>query len=136
MSTRYQLRLEVALHAGQFKTTHIQVSVYYSKGGSNFFHGTLDQRGVYVSVGPMEVLPGGQMRFVLTKGCRHCLLHLGRDSQKRVDEVWEGVLQDIAGRTGTVWEMVQRVLREENLSLTYADIPELAQAQAQEEAFA
>lgn len=130
MSTRHKLRLEVAPHSGQFKTTHIEVSVYYSKGGANYFHGHIDQRGVYVSVGPMEVMPGGQMRFALTKGYRTCLLQIGRDSQKRVDEVWEGVMQDIVGRAGTVWEMVQRVLREESLSLTYADIPELAQTEA------
>ena len=35
--------------------THLKVEIYYSKGGSNVWHGTTEPRGYWLSLGAVEV---------------------------------------------------------------------------------
>lgn len=37
--------------------THLKIETYYSKGGSNVWHGTQEPRGYWLSLGAVEVKP-------------------------------------------------------------------------------
>lgn len=84
---------ERKLHDG--KTTEqdvIEVSVYYSKGGLNYFHGGSDARGYYISVTPktIEVTAGSPFtseRTMLMSGFKKHVRAADRFSAKALDEV-------------------------------------------------
>lgn len=38
--------------------THLKIQLYYSKGGMNYFSGTTERRGIYLSVSPVSVFQG------------------------------------------------------------------------------
>jgi hypothetical protein len=47
----------------------VVIDVYYDKGGTNYFVGSRDPRGIYVSIRPVEIKDGIQT-FVLFKGVK------------------------------------------------------------------
>jgi hypothetical protein len=77
------------------KTTEqdvIEVSVYYSKGGLNYFHGGSDPRGYYLSVTPktIEVTEGSPFRCertMLMSGFKKFVREAARFSDKALNEV-------------------------------------------------
>ncbi len=72
--------------------THINVSVYYSKGGSNFFSGGTDKRGYWASWGPVEVKDNGCVSQILGKGGRVLLAEVARFNQKHLAAWGEKVM--------------------------------------------
>lgn len=62
--------------------THIQISVYYSKGGMNYFSGESSQRGFYVSVTPVQK-SNGCISTVLFSGLKQLILNASRYSEKQ-----------------------------------------------------
>ena len=79
------------------KTTEqdvIEVQVYYTKGGLNYFHGGSDPRGYYISVSPktIEVTEGSPFvseRSMLFSGFKKHVREASRFSAKVLDEVAE-----------------------------------------------
>jgi len=64
--------------------THLEVSVYYTKGGANYFSGGTTPRGYYLSVRPVT-LRDGMKSFDLFAGCKKFLFETARYTAKQFD---------------------------------------------------
>lgn len=64
----------------------VEVKVYYSKGGMNYFTGTVERRGVYVSVTPLTV-DGAVVGYTAFSGYKLFVLELGRYSPRKVEQI-------------------------------------------------
>ena len=62
--------------------THFEVSVYYTKGGTNYFSGGITPRGYYVSVTPVTK-GNGTISYTMFTGHKRLLLKTTRYSQKQ-----------------------------------------------------
>ena len=62
--------------------SHLQVSVYYTKGGANYFSGGTIPRGYYISVTPVTK-GNGMVRYTMFTGRKHLLLQTARYSDKQ-----------------------------------------------------
>ena len=69
-------------HGGLKNASHLQVSVYYTKGGSNYFTNNIDRRGYYVSVTPVTK-GNGTISYTLFTGRKQLLLESSRYSEKQ-----------------------------------------------------
>lgn len=79
------------------KTAHgnnIEVEVYYSLGGYNVFTYETEKRGIYLSVGPIE-LSDGMVCFTAFSGSKIFLEELKRKNAKKLAE-WEKRIEPIA----------------------------------------
>lgn len=65
----------------------IEVELYYSKGGANYFSGSYDKRGIYASIKPVEVKADGSVGFIIGKGVRTVLVELKAKSNKTLEKV-------------------------------------------------
>jgi hypothetical protein len=85
------------------ETTHIRVSVYYSK----------DQhpRGYALSVRPVKIKDGWET-CLLFSGCSKFLKEVKRYSKKVEEQVCLEVLKELSDKTGNTWEMVEMVTQE------------------------
>ena len=73
------LGVEKATAAGR-KITHLEVDVYYSKGGTNHLRGVEEKRGYYISVQPVRI-EDGIVEMIPTKGEKRLLEEAGRKSK-------------------------------------------------------
>lgn len=92
--------------------THVEVEVYYMLNG---------KRGLWVSVTPIQ-LEKTESGFLFSKfevgaGCRHFRCPLNRKSSKDGKNMARTVLNEIENKDGTAWDMIQKVLTDENLVL-------------------
>lgn len=62
--------------------SHLEVSVYYTKGGMSAFTGQVSPRGYYLSVRPVT-LGKGTVSFNLFSGCKRLMLKANRYSNKQ-----------------------------------------------------
>jgi hypothetical protein len=62
--------------------THLEVSVYYTKGGVNYFSGGTIRRGYYISVKPVTK-GNGTISFELFSGRKQFLLETARYTAKQ-----------------------------------------------------
>jgi len=62
--------------------THLEVSVYYDKGGANYFSGGMMPRGYYLSVRPVTK-GNGSVSFALFSGNSKLLLQTQRYTDKQ-----------------------------------------------------
>lgn len=62
--------------------SHLEVSVYYTKGGMSVFTGQVSPRGYYLSVRPVT-LGNGMVSFDLFSGCKKLILEANRYSEKQ-----------------------------------------------------
>ena len=71
------------------KATHLKVSLYYSKGGMNYFTGTNERRGIWLSVSPVTrtVYPegGSSEGYTAFTGVKECLKEMARFNQNTFD---------------------------------------------------
>ena len=108
-TTRVLKQLEVA--TGQ--ATHIEVSIYYSKGGMNYFSGGNEARGLYLSVTPVSITKyesGGIGRsFRAFSGVKQHIKNMGRFSEKILNE--EVVDEDM------IKKLLDHVLEKGNITL-------------------
>ncbi len=85
-TTRILKQLEVATGSA----THVEVSIYYSKGGMNYFSGNNEARGLYLSVTPVTIRKyegGGSSRaFTAFSGVKQHIKDMGRFSEKVLNE--------------------------------------------------
>jgi hypothetical protein len=61
---------------------HLEVSVFYDKGGKSYFTGQVSPRGYYLSVRPVT-LNNGMVRFSMFSGCKKLILESNRFSEKQ-----------------------------------------------------
>lgn len=117
LSDNILLRVEAGAEKG---TTHVQVRVFYDKGGLNHFTSRDDKRGVYVVVTPIEVIKYADHDIVKTglfSGYKKLLVETKRKSDKTLDEQRACVSKQVAEKTGVAWEMVEAVLSKHGLTL-------------------
>jgi hypothetical protein len=85
-TTRILKELEVATG----EATHVEVSLYYSKGGMNYFSGNNEARGLYLSVTPVSITKyegGGIGRsFKAFSGVKQHIKSMARFSEKVLNE--------------------------------------------------
>lgn len=62
--------------------THLEVSVYYTKGGLSYFSGQTSPRGYYLSVRPVTKA-NGMVSFDLFSGVKRLILETNRYSDKQ-----------------------------------------------------
>lgn len=85
-----EIRPELAANSGRRITnpTHIQLEVYYTTGGQNWFSGGKIQRGYYLSATPMERRERGNgvtmVSCVLGTGVKTLLLEANRYTDKQM----------------------------------------------------
>lgn len=100
------------------ETTDLKVTVFYDKGGVNYFNGDNSRRGYYLSVRPVTVTkfeasptcPGYTSEvFALFSGLKRFLVEAKVFSQKKFN--------DLQPDPATVNELVQAVLVQSDLKL-------------------
>ena len=64
--------------------THLKVEIYYSKGGANYFTGTNEKRGIYLSVSPVTRGENSES-YIGFSGIKKHLVDMARFSQKTFD---------------------------------------------------
>ena len=64
--------------------THLEVSVYYTKGGDNYFSSSTIRRGYYLSVIPVTK-GNGMIGFTMFTGRKKFLLETSRYSAKQFE---------------------------------------------------
>lgn len=67
----------------------LKVHLYYDKGGMNYFHSTVEKRGYYLSVTPVEIkqCDGYQMESYLAfSGAKRLVLEVKRQSDKAYNQ--------------------------------------------------
>ena len=62
--------------------THLEISVYYDKGGTSYFTGQSSPRGFYLSVKPVTK-GNGMIRFTMFTGIKKLLHEVNRYSDKQ-----------------------------------------------------
>lgn len=67
------------------KATHIEIEVYYSKGGMNYFTSRNEQRGIYVSVSPVTRRENS-VSYTAFTGIKKLIKPMARFSQKVLNE--------------------------------------------------
>lgn len=78
--------------------THIKVSVSYQPGGLNSFTHKEEQRGIYVFIYPVKLIPrdGYTIEQVTAySGCKTCVKEQKRDAPKSVEAIWERLQESI-----------------------------------------
>ena len=76
----------------------VQVEVYYNEGGANMFAGTYEQRGIYLSVTPVEIeqtdTPGVVIRLSSAfSGTKTCIEPATRFNRRRLEALAETAMQ-------------------------------------------
>jgi hypothetical protein len=66
------------------KANVLEVSLYYSKGGMNYYTGANERRGLYLSVTPVERTPTSK-GFVAFSGVKQHVKEMARFNQKQFD---------------------------------------------------
>lgn len=79
MRTKKYLQLETNSSA-----THLKVEVYYSKGGMNYFTGSNEKRGIYLSVSPVTRSERSES-YMGFSGIKKHLVDMARFNQKTFD---------------------------------------------------
>src|SRR5215469_15177991 len=64
--------------------SHLEISVYYSKGGLNYFSGQTVPRGYYLSVSPVTKRDG-MVSFTMFSGRKQLLFETARFTAKQFD---------------------------------------------------
>ena len=84
-----QKRLLNSFEITRGKGTHVDIELYYHIGGMNYFTGTSESRGLYISVQPCEkrVFEGGGMSvgFTAFTGVKKHVKDMTRFTQKALD---------------------------------------------------
>ena len=64
--------------------THLELSVYYDKGGTNYFSGGIDPRGYYLCAKPVRK-SDGMISYTMFSGIRRLLFETKRFSAKQFE---------------------------------------------------
>lgn len=92
-----QRHVESIPYEGLNDATHIDVEVYYSKGGVSYLSGQTARRGFYIC-GRVTTHRDGVVSYTLFSGARQLLLEVSRYSEKQFQKavlLSEAVKQEI-----------------------------------------
>lgn len=101
-------RLLVSFEVIEGDCTHLDVEVYYDKGGMNYFTGNLERRGLYLSVQPLTK-SAQSIGFTAFSGVKKLVKEVGRYSHK--------ALAEFVVDYETMNSMVEHVVQKNNLKL-------------------
>jgi len=76
------------------KNHKIKFVVYYSKGGMNFFTGTKEERGYYLSVQPYEDRGNGVITMLAFSGVKKLFVAAKRFSDKQLHNIFAHLKED------------------------------------------
>ena len=79
-------RLLASIPVVEGNCTHVDVEVYYSKGGMNYFNGNVEKRGYYLSAQPLTKSTNSYSYTAFT-GVKQLVKEAGRYSPKVLDEI-------------------------------------------------
>lgn len=123
MKTKNNRRIATSLPVNKptEETTHILVSLFYSKGGPNFFTAQFDRKGYYVSVSPVkEENQNGYstVTCVLGTGCKLLIEESARFNHKRLESLWEVIDKNIKdGTRCAVTDMINEVAKKSKVGV-------------------
>jgi hypothetical protein len=117
-----RIRLPVDSTDPESETTHVEVAVHYSRGGTNWYTYKAESGGIYATVQPITV-KDGCASFILGSGAKTLLVEATRLNRKKLDAVGKEVEQQIKSKSGAAWELVLRVLSHHGLVLSEAPCP-------------
>ena len=87
---RRVIRLLEVANAERVAATHVEVELYYSKGGMNYYTGKAERRGFSLQVTPVSIDTSGAgfitRSFTAFTGVKKCVLECARFNQKKFDE--------------------------------------------------
>ena len=104
------------------KYTHIKISVYYSKGGTNFYTYKQEPGAIWASISPVMRKGDGIETCILGKGIKCILEPATRLNRKNVEAAFQRAVAEVTMGTGQVWDVVQKVCVQENVSLVASDL--------------
>ena len=106
---------------GSHMDTHVSVKVSYDKGGMCF--GTYKQkpRGYYLSVGRVFITDSSR-GFAMFSAPTILLEQTKRRSDKRLDDLFATVANDVAAKAGKVQELIQQVLAKDGCTLAETSV--------------
>lgn len=67
------------------KNTHLEIQVYYSLGGMNYFTYKTEERGYYIKVTPV-IKKGYCTTTTAFSGIKQCMIPCNRQSKKKAEE--------------------------------------------------
>ena len=101
-------RLLVSLLVAEGNCTHIDVELYYSKGGMNYFNGNVERRGYYLSAQPLSKSTNSYSYTAFT-GVKQLVREAGRYSSK--------VLAEFVVDYDMMNSMVEHIIQKNNIKL-------------------
>lgn len=102
--------------------TDIKISVYYSKGGLNFYNGKNEPSAIWASVSPVTRRGDGIESCILGKGIKVTLEPATRLNRKNVEAAFQRAIAEVTMGAGKVWDTVQKVCAQENVTLRTSDL--------------
>jgi hypothetical protein len=106
----FQVALDTPLQQrADREATHLEISVYYRKGGISYSDYKTYPSGIYLSVGPITIKDGFES-FMMFSAKGRKIEDATRLNRKRVAAVFESVRADYENKRGIVWEMANQVL--------------------------
>lgn len=100
-------RLLLSLPVAEGEFTHVDVEVYYNKGGMNYFTSNVEKRGYYLSVQPLNKSNG--IHFTAFTGVKQLVREAGRFSPK--------ILSEFIVEYEMMNKMVEYIINKHNLKL-------------------
>jgi hypothetical protein len=111
-----RIRLPVQPTDPESESTHVEVAVHYSRGGTNWYSYKPESGGIYATAQPVTVRDGC-VSFILGSGAKTLLVGATHLNRKKLEAVGKEVEQQIKSRSGAAWELVLRVLSHHQLAL-------------------
>lgn len=101
-------RLLLSLPTLESSFTHVDVEVYYNKGGMNYFTGSVERRGYYLSIQPLTKYNNGYSYTAFT-GVKQLVREAGRFSSK--------VLAEFVVDYDMMNTMIEHIVEKHNIKL-------------------
>jgi hypothetical protein len=99
------------LHTTESKNKVVEMQVSYDMGGMNYFTGTVEPRGYYLSATPCEKAPGIKVYGAFT-GIKIIILTATRFNQKKLEELASNIKDHEQYN-----DLIENVLTKNNLTL-------------------
>lgn len=106
-----------ATSAKDREVNSVLIFTYWDEGGSNPFSGTMNNpSGVAISIGP-ATRKNGTYSYAVTAGLRYIAAPAPRMSRKLILSARDRCLYEIEKKLGKGWEVLQKVLEREQITL-------------------
>lgn len=103
----------------------VKISVYYSKGGINYYNYKQEPSAIWASITAMEVKSENGFKcekYTLGKGLKVNLEPATRLNRKNVEAAFQRVLAEVTIGAGRVWNALNEVCKQENVFLLASDL--------------